>query len=548
MEPSDFNYARLAQQRDGGGYDNFLRSNIDNEQDKRNFQTEPGRDHLPFRSYETAATDASTTVKNKIPPTTPGAAITATPGEPFIVPLRWNNPHSSELEVNIWVMDNKFVVPIRKPTCSGEGHQDNVFYFKVPTDFNGLGSRIPGFEGCKQVGDCVLQIYAHSVEPRMYAMGTPLIVTGTVPTASASSLNVEAARVDVGLSIESLPLRTCLPSNEAALANIANAVPRHARMVSDQFTHAYMNSNQSPYSGQQPEAISRNMQASCILKMVSGNRGELGKRKLAKDNRAARNFQRRIAKKVHHLIRHYEGITNTIISAVGDISMRNTDSFISTDTSQFTTILRGGQNTTQKTTTCFRCAEVGAVNSRRKQTNTYVPSFRIPAGLDNTSKLYIAPIFLPLLEAQADGSSLLLIYETVLNDMREQFIKAGTLGLGYMPPVIKPGTSGATMPDATNFIKVDAAGQPDNGYYAATQAQQYINQEIVTNTSDTGRRRAQVGQNTMASLLALTMDSDESVLIAAEGEDMNGVYFDSACDDDATANLTEVEAAGNCTM
>jgi hypothetical protein len=29
---------------------------------------------------------------------------------------------------------------------------------------------------------------------------------------------------------------------------------------------------------------------------------------------------------------------------------------------------------------------------------------------------------------------------------------------------------------------------------------------------------------------------------------MNGVYFDSACDDDATANLTEVEAAGNCTM
>ena len=82
-------------------------------------------------------------------------------GEPYTMPLRWNNPHSSELEVNgepravlrkaalprlrvcrrarvlagraagltqrhvslrvVWIMDKKYVVPIRKPACSGEG-------------------------------------------------------------------------------------------------------------------------------------------------------------------------------------------------------------------------------------------------------------------------------------------------------------------------------------------------------------------------------------------------------------------------------------------
>ena len=52
----------------------------------------------------------------------------------------------------------------------------------------------------------------------------------------------------------------------------------------------------------------------------------------------------------------------------------------------------------------------------------------------------------------------------------------------------------------------------------------------------------------MARILEMTMDSDDSPLITAEGEDMNGVYFDSACDNDNTPNLTDIEAAGNCTV
>ncbi len=37
-----------------------------------------------------------------------------------------------------------------------------------------------------------------------------------------------------------------------------------------------MCSDYSPYSGQQPEWISRNLQAAAVLSMVTGNRGELG--------------------------------------------------------------------------------------------------------------------------------------------------------------------------------------------------------------------------------------------------------------------------------
>ena len=53
MEPSTFGYQGLVNQRNNN-YDNFLRSNIDNEQDNRNFNEEPGLDHLPFRTYEAA--------------------------------------------------------------------------------------------------------------------------------------------------------------------------------------------------------------------------------------------------------------------------------------------------------------------------------------------------------------------------------------------------------------------------------------------------------------------------------------------------------------
>jgi hypothetical protein len=103
MEPSTFGYKGLENQK-ANNYDNFLRSNIDNEQDNRNFVTEAGKDHLPFRTLEAASAGDLTEVAC---------------GQEDQVPLRWNNPHSSEMEVNIWVKGNTVVVPIKKPVCSG---------------------------------------------------------------------------------------------------------------------------------------------------------------------------------------------------------------------------------------------------------------------------------------------------------------------------------------------------------------------------------------------------------------------------------------------
>merc|ERR1719247_2787409 len=108
--------------------------------------------------------------------------LTVKPGESKMIPFRWNNPHASELEVNVWIFPPRMqpvVVPIRKPTCSGEGHQDNIVSFTIPKDFKTLGDKIPGFTGCNADTKpmCTLQVYSHSVESRQYAYGFPIIIS-----------------------------------------------------------------------------------------------------------------------------------------------------------------------------------------------------------------------------------------------------------------------------------------------------------------------------------------------------------------------------------
>lgn len=329
MEPSDFNYEGLQKQRDGGGYDNFLRSNIDNEQDRRNFNTEAGEDHLPFRSYATAANDAGqSTVKHKMVAASAsetgeseaGNFLSVKPGEPETVALRWNNPHSSELEVNIWIMNkgaDPYVIPVKKPSCSGEGYQDNAFTFKVPQNFNDVAS-------CRKVGECVLQVYAHSVESRMYAMGTPLIVEGG--TGKWNPGTIKPAEQDRKFDLNRLR-RLCLPGS-ANEADHTRAVVYKARLTSDQYNHAYQNSDFSPYAGQQPQFISQNMQASCILKMAVGNFGELGKQYMQKTAPEARQYANKLDKKARNLIRVYETATNSIIEAI-KLEVQNNDTMAS---------------------------------------------------------------------------------------------------------------------------------------------------------------------------------------------------------------------------
>lgn len=511
MEPSDFNYQGLKNQRNGGGYDNFLRSNIDNEQDKRNFNNEAGRDMLPFRSYEGAPTDASNTVQTKIPDGAPGPVITATPGTPVLYPLRWNNPHASELEVNVWIMNvagGPVVVPIRKPACSGEGHQDNVFAFTVPTNFNDLGTTIPGFTGCKKEGDCALQVYAHSVEPRTYSIGVPIVITGTVAPATATSrARIEPARQDVGLNVGALPNQICVPSTSPAV-DIPTAVPRAARLVSDVFNHAYQNSDYSPYSGQQPEAISQNLQASSIISMIPANRGELGKALLQQKQPAAAAFAANLRNKVDNLVKKYEGLTNKIIAQIGDKVMKTTGT--------------EGENGVQKLANCFRCAEVGAVTTTRLTTNTYVPSFQLPPEQVQAAKNMVPNQYKGLI---SDGG-IVQIYKAVLNDMAGEFRRAASMGLTYQPAVTK--ASMATMADATQFRKRNANGQNDNGVYAATQAQ------VAKNAAAAGVSQTLNVGNTplMAALSADEELPDIGTASTVPMDDANGYNMDSTCDDD----------------
>jgi len=63
--------------------DQFIRSNIDNEQNGRNTKTEKPMDMLPCRQT--------------IPLRNP---MTWAEGENIQLPIRWNNPHNSECEVS----------------------------------------------------------------------------------------------------------------------------------------------------------------------------------------------------------------------------------------------------------------------------------------------------------------------------------------------------------------------------------------------------------------------------------------------------------------
>jgi hypothetical protein len=517
IEPSDFKYQGLVNQRNGGGYDNFLRSNIDNEQDKRNFNNEAGKDMLPFRSYEGGATDQSSTIQTKIPDQNPGPGpvITATPGVPVLYPLRWNNPHASELEVNIWIMKsgspNPVVVPIRLPTCSGEGHQDNVISFIVPSDFNELGSKIPGFKGCKAEGDCVLQVYAHSVEPRTYAIGVPLVVTGNVPTATATDLSgIQPAKQDVGLNLNQLTHEVCLPSTDPK-ADIPNAVPRAARLVSDVFNHAYQNSNYSPYSGQQPEAISTNLQAAGIISMIPANQGELGQ---AATPNNVKQFAAGLRNKVNALVQKYEGATNKIIAAIGDKVMKST--------------AKEGLNDVQNLAECFRCAEVGAVTRKRLTTSTYIPSFQLPKEQIDAAKKLIPQA----LQGLISPTGVVQIYQATLDDLKGEFAKAAKLGLQYQPAMLK--STLTTMADATDFKKRNAAGKTDGGVYAAQQVQQAKKQsaQSVSQQLTLGLETPMMKKLSSDEFQLDDYSADFGIYSTVEMVDVHGVNYDSACDDD----------------
>jgi hypothetical protein len=321
-------------------------------------------------------------------------------------------------------------------------------------DFKDLGGKIPGFTGCNQNMErpCVLQVYSHSVESRTYAIGIPIVITGHDASKTTTNWNaVQTASNDPGMDLSGL--RTlCLPSSDAS-ADIPNAVPRYAKLFSDVYNHAYMNSDFSPYQGQQHEGISLNLQASAINKMVTGNRGELGKSAIPD---AMKNKLKQLQNLEDKTYKRYESLSNKIIKRIGEQQMKETGTVVASGTSQ-------------QLANCFRCTAVGSTNTKRQQTNTYIPSFELPASLVADAEKLIPTKYRHMLEKDAQtGKALVLIYKTAMDDLSKAFLDAAPLGIVYQMGVTK--TTLHTMPDSVQFKKRNANNQKDNGVYAYTQA------------------------------------------------------------------------------
>jgi hypothetical protein len=222
--PSTFNYAGLINEK-ANNNDNFLRSNIDNEANKRKL-TEPAIDMLPCRQ------DAR------------GQVNTFARGETIQMPLRWNNPHDASCEVNIWTKNFTKVAPIKRPFHCGGGYQDQAFNVTIPKDF----------PECERESDvCVIQIYGHSVEPRTYAICLDFV------------LNPQPAPADVSDAQE--------PEKPAPGYDIPVTNFRQPIHYNDSFDTAQVDSQYSGYRGQQKEYALAHVLTSAEIQSFLGDGG-----------------------------------------------------------------------------------------------------------------------------------------------------------------------------------------------------------------------------------------------------------------------------------
>ncbi|KAJ3411813.1 hypothetical protein HDV05_001712 [Chytridiales sp. JEL 0842] len=176
---------------------------------------------------------AASQVKAVVPSAPSTRSITVTPGEPFMMPFRSNNPHPSEIEFNIWISNRSIIVPIKKPVCAFGGLQGLEFWATVPQDFNTLIGRVPSFTGCNKPTDCVLQFHSATLEPRTYSFGTPIVITNTDGTTGANlgPIEIQPPAQGVGLHLDD-PSRPCLSINDPA-ANIQTAKPFQPHLASN---------------------------------------------------------------------------------------------------------------------------------------------------------------------------------------------------------------------------------------------------------------------------------------------------------------------------
>jgi hypothetical protein len=225
--PDTFGLAALVAQKKNNN-DQFIRSNVDNEANKRNAATEAALDMMPCRQNAN------------------GPAMQFQRGTAQEIPLRWNNPHDSDCEVNIWTDGLTQVAPIKRPFTCGGGYQNQRFSFTVPSDF-------PAGKCETAAENCVVQLYAHSVEPRTYAM----CIDFTLVPGGAPPPNSTLTKRQVLNNQKDIPTTQFQP----------------AVQFNDAFDTAHVDSQYSGYRGQQPQFIRDELKAAIQLQSFTGNGG-----------------------------------------------------------------------------------------------------------------------------------------------------------------------------------------------------------------------------------------------------------------------------------
>ena len=256
--PNTFGYLGIEEQRIDK-YDQYIRSNIDNQQNKRDEEREAAHDMLPCRQ-----------------PFQQMEIVGIARGQEADFPIRWNNPHESSCEINLWTGDMTQNCAIRKPFNCGGGFKNQLFKFTVPADT----------PGCDTPEDeCFLQLYGHSVETRTYAICTRFFFNGGAATESKTpqeSENSERKR-----SLRSLQTAGTVPfdytqnnptldtyeSAQGSTGSEASCVMKDSINYWDSFDSSHKDKDFSVYRGQQPKDVLPHVKAACDLRSYIGDGG-----------------------------------------------------------------------------------------------------------------------------------------------------------------------------------------------------------------------------------------------------------------------------------
>ena len=126
------------------------------------------------------------------------------------IQMQWqsNNPHASMFEYNVFSQQGELVTNVFNAEGAA-GYQRGMADITMPNNI----------EGCQEVGDCFIQFYAYSLEPRNYVTCTDFILTdGPTPTAAvpAEAAPEAAAAAPAGTVADAGPVEGVVGTPAAA--------------------------------------------------------------------------------------------------------------------------------------------------------------------------------------------------------------------------------------------------------------------------------------------------------------------------------------------